>query len=560
MATTVRLLQNYTLSGVPYKAGDLVSINDTLATQLSAAKITDSTAAAITQATNEGKVVKYPDVDALSWQKSASKKNDIDNFLSLADIPAGASGVCQVADGSLYSYVNGVGRLQTRGSKGGAFTPLNISGLQCWLDASEPVLTAANAVATNGQVIAKWPDKSGTGNHATSTGSPVVGTWKGKNVVTFNGATAAAKFSIPGLLTAAMNASGMTVILACNRRTSTGTDNRVPISAGAKWNIQNNYAAGTVAMQATGITMFDNSNVKEFAEGMIVAGFSTTESLLFVGNLLTKTAMASDSILSRGAASGSATFAGDALQIGGYDAGFYWEGDISDILVFNRLLTNTEIANIRGFLEAKLYGARKRVICVGDSITSGTNSTGGNNQSIISGATNYPNALKALMGGESNAVVRLDAYPGRTLLQILAVAVGSSVWENFYLPQYDGEQWLVAFAGTNDMGGGDCVASGMLQALCINAMSIGYRVLVVTTLPRTDGVNGAKFEAVRSISNANLRNSWFKFADRILDLDALGSFNSSDHTINPNFSVDNVHLNDVGYQVLAKSVYAAISS
>jgi hypothetical protein len=67
MATTVRLLSNYTLSGVPYAAGDLVSIGDTLATQLNTGKIVDSTEAAITQAEAEGKAIQYPAIDQLVY-------------------------------------------------------------------------------------------------------------------------------------------------------------------------------------------------------------------------------------------------------------------------------------------------------------------------------------------------------------------------------------------------------------------------------------------------------------------------------------------------------------
>ncbi len=67
MTTTVRLLQKYTLSGVPYAAGDLVAINDTTAAQLVAGKLADSGSNAINRAITEGEILKYPETDALTY-------------------------------------------------------------------------------------------------------------------------------------------------------------------------------------------------------------------------------------------------------------------------------------------------------------------------------------------------------------------------------------------------------------------------------------------------------------------------------------------------------------
>ena len=63
MATVVRLLQNYTLSGVNYQANDLVSIDDALATSLVAGKIADNNANAIAAAQAAGEVTRTPSVD-----------------------------------------------------------------------------------------------------------------------------------------------------------------------------------------------------------------------------------------------------------------------------------------------------------------------------------------------------------------------------------------------------------------------------------------------------------------------------------------------------------------
>jgi len=69
MSTTVRLLMDYTLSGVPYKSGDLVSIDSTLATSLANGKIVDSTTAAIDRAILEGRNIKSPNSDAIMYNR-----------------------------------------------------------------------------------------------------------------------------------------------------------------------------------------------------------------------------------------------------------------------------------------------------------------------------------------------------------------------------------------------------------------------------------------------------------------------------------------------------------
>lgn len=70
MATTIRLLTDIILSGVPYKSGDLVSITDLTATQLVAGKFADDNAEAIARAVTEGEIIQYPDVDAINYNRS----------------------------------------------------------------------------------------------------------------------------------------------------------------------------------------------------------------------------------------------------------------------------------------------------------------------------------------------------------------------------------------------------------------------------------------------------------------------------------------------------------
>lgn len=75
------------------------------------------------------------------------------------------------------------------------FSPLSISGLQLWLDATTGLFDATSggsAVTTDGSAVARWEDRSGNGRHATEVGinnRPVLKTavQNGRNVIQFDG-------------------------------------------------------------------------------------------------------------------------------------------------------------------------------------------------------------------------------------------------------------------------------------------------------------------------------------------------------------------------------------
>ncbi|UOA08325.1 GDSL-type esterase/lipase family protein [Methylobacter sp. S3L5C] len=86
MTTTVRLLQKYTLSGVPYAAGDLVAINDTTAAQLVTGKIADSDSNAVNRALSEGEMLKFPETDALTYFLAEPVPETITPRTSIAEL------------------------------------------------------------------------------------------------------------------------------------------------------------------------------------------------------------------------------------------------------------------------------------------------------------------------------------------------------------------------------------------------------------------------------------------------------------------------------------------
>lgn len=113
MTTVTRLLSKYTLSGIEFPAGSLVSIsNDTFAASLATQKIADSTAAAITRAGVEGFVTRYPDIEAQDKLKAfqpGTALQDERYYQTLSQLPIAASfGVGSAWVGGVQYYSDGV--------------------------------------------------------------------------------------------------------------------------------------------------------------------------------------------------------------------------------------------------------------------------------------------------------------------------------------------------------------------------------------------------------------------------------------------------------------------
>lgn len=128
MATSIRLLQDYKIYGVPYKPGQLVSLSDdTLATNLITGNIADNTAAAITQALAEGNILKYPDVDTLIYQKNYSVQSQ-NQSATLAERPSASANNGKPFSwqvGSIFYISNGSDWVSTVGNNSSVFKAIN---------------------------------------------------------------------------------------------------------------------------------------------------------------------------------------------------------------------------------------------------------------------------------------------------------------------------------------------------------------------------------------------------------------------------------------------------
>jgi lysophospholipase L1-like esterase len=199
---------------------------------------------------------------------------------------------------------------------------------------------------------------------------------------------------------------------------------------------------------------------------------------------------------------------------------------------------------------------KKSVVCCGDSLTTGTNSTGGDGQSIVTGTTNYPNKLKGMLGGESSVSVRTDAYPGRTMsLNLTKIAI-SRLHQTLYNKYSKYSQYLVLWQGTNDVAGGPSgtVTGGdaftQYMKICADASNLGFSIIPVTIMKRQTEATLPGFDAQRVIFNNLLRSSIY--AKQLVDLDLIPqTMNTSDTTY---FAADKIHGTDTLYQLIAAAV------
>lgn len=121
---------------------------------------------------------------------------------------------------------------------------------------------------------------------------------------------------------------------------------------------------------------------------------------------------------------------------------------------------------------------------------------------------------------------------------------------------------LVAWGGTNDLGPSGAGSMSTLETnfttYCTDRRTAGYKIIVLTLLPRGDGV-AASQETARATYNTWLRANYASFSDALVDVGADSHIGApgaySDLTY---YSGDNVHPNTTGLAIVAGLVLAAL--
>ncbi len=397
------------------------------------------------------------------------------------------------------------------------FSPLSVANLVIWLDASQQGLTDLTAVDTA-------YDSSGSGNHftqATGIRQPI-----------YHAATSTtpAYFDFDGsndyLRTATPTLTQPTVafMVARFKAEYTAADTMMDGGGGANTFRVYRTAPRETVFYAGGNIFLDYTAESSWQLYTIVA--NAASSVFTIENITL-------------AGSGATNAAG--ITIGANGVGTpnqYAACQIAALAIYSRALSSEEIAKLQQYFRMRYLATR--LVFVGDSITHGTAATG----AVGFSALTWLNKLKSSVD---------LGVGGTTIVQMLAKAS----YESFAWKRVNRTlNTVVIMGGTNDIATGATGAAtyANLVKLCAIWRSVGWRVVVVTMLPRTGT------DAERASYNTLIRNNYATFADGLADAggDALMGQNGQ-NTDTTYYNVDTVHPNDTGHARISTYVIAAIT-
>jgi len=189
---------------------------------------------------------------------------------------------------------------------------------------------------------------------------------------------------------------------------------------------------------------------------------------------------------------------------------------------------------------------RISVICAGDSLTYGSYASDWYHS--------YPEQLRAL---NPKITAHQFGTGGQSVQTTLANA--PTVVDPLYMSTGVEKSVVVIWAGTNDIAAfsrTDVETYNDIASYCSGRQTVGFKVVVLTILPRTDATAGE--EAYRVSCNTMIRTNWATFADALVDVAAdtrLDDFNDANY-----YAADKIHLVDGGYAVVASLINDAIEA
>ena len=244
-------------------------------------------------------------------------------FNTLGGIAADSFNNLYVGDSNLLRYVN----------MENTFVASTIPGLQIWLDGGDPLATGT--APANGTVISTWNDKSGNGRNATSVGSPAYNSSSG--AIVLNGTSQGFSLTYSGIHPTE------TTFMVVNLTSPSAYQFFInsPVGFAREFYNYNNFL--TFGQQGVG-TNATNMNAL-IANSNIILGFSanSTNSFIFFNGMPGPTGTA---------------FAGppseSTLFIGYHGtSGLYVGGTISEVLIYDQVLSASQRQQVEGYLAAK---------------------------------------------------------------------------------------------------------------------------------------------------------------------------------------------------------------
>jgi lysophospholipase L1-like esterase len=421
-------------------------------------------------------------------------------------------------------------------------SPTDISNCSLWLQAEQGAYTdAGSTLAANNQTVQQWNDLSGNTRHASQATAGSRPTYIASAI---NGKPAL-RFASKNLQTTSFLGVGWntacTFFIVCNRTSGNsvvvaassngvsgiyvGSDVTPTAYTGSLSNIRWRSVNGLNTPLATHVQTFrHNGTSARYAVNGRGRTAATTGSLGLTGTL------------SIGALSSAGSFA--------------WPGDIAEIILYQRALTDAEVLDVENFLYAR-YGLSQQlapvVVFDGDSITVGSGAT-----------TAYPS--RTMTAVTTAAWVNIGVS-GQTIVTMNSDRVDQV--EGLYRSDAATSSIIALFGGTNDLYGATTSAAVItsLQTYAAGVKARGLKCLVGTILPRSNSGIAADFEAKRQAVNTAIRTNTGTWHDGVMDFAGdtrIGD--AGDETNTTYYSGDLVHPNDTGAQILANIASAAILS
>lgn len=266
---------------------------------------------------------------------------------SALSLPAGvsvdASGTTASGSGWVLALTPGTGGAPPTfqcSSTGASATPVT-AGLVAWYDAADP-----STVTTSGSTVTRWSDKSGNGNHAVaSVGTVAYATAarNGNNVVRFDGAST---LLAPDSASLDVTGTGLTIIVVYKATLVTGL--WAFVNKENTWEVGERGAGGgfTAAVQAGCWTWVGAQTAS--ADTWHTGTFRYSPSWLFTIDSGSLTTAASP-------CGGSIAPSNQGLTLGGRGNGLQpsLTGDIAEVLIYGRSLSDAENDQVRAHLKAK---------------------------------------------------------------------------------------------------------------------------------------------------------------------------------------------------------------
>jgi len=248
------------------------------------------------------------------------------------------------------------------------------------------------------------------------------------------------------------------------------------------------------------------------------------------------------------------------MTVGGIvGSGIFGIMELGAIYMYNRPLTDDEVVQMSAYLKSNwalsdIPAPTWNVAIEGNSLAAGASGTS------VSGmydgfldATGSPTQIDckvfavsaSTMTSMNSREATLDAYYNSAILDKRRICI---IWEITN---------SLALSATKT----DVQAYDEFKLYCQNRKAAGWKVIVLTALPRTATGNlNANFETYRVQVNAwivanAVSEGW---ADAVADVAAHA--NLSDHTNTTYFSTDGIHLKDAGHTVVRGLVTAAINT